>query len=89
MKNYPPTDAFRRAVVIREQMDKLTAELDSLMGSMGAEGEQVKPVARAKMSPETRAKIAAKQKENWEKRNAAMAAATPAKGAGKKTKVIA
>jgi hypothetical protein len=68
MKVYPPTDALRRAVVIRDRVQKLdeereslTQELDTILGPGAAS-------TRAKMSPETRAKIAATQKANWAQR---------------------
>jgi len=69
MKKYPSVENLRRAVVLREQLDNINTELEALFeGTTSKEVVELPLLVRSKMTPETRAKIAAKQKANWAER---------------------
>jgi hypothetical protein len=74
---------LRRAAEIKEQLEKLNAELNSLFGATTAKPATTS--GKGKMSPAGRAKVAAAQKARWAKIKAAKgpAAVKPAKKARK------
>jgi hypothetical protein len=89
--NSPSVTQLKRAIVIAESIQKLQAELDSILGSPAgaasgtttAKPSTAKPAKRGKrtMSPEARERIAAAQRARWAKAKgttgATPAAATP------------
>ena len=79
----PSAATLRRAIEISERIEKLEAELRSVLGGSSAGAASAAPKAapakrgkkRRKMSPEARARIVAAQKARWAKVRAAKAAA--------------
>jgi len=75
----PTTAQLKKAIQIAEQIDKLQAELDSVLGTEVGNGKisasskggsspaPKKRRKKSKMSPEGRARIAAAQKLRWAK----------------------
>jgi hypothetical protein len=89
----PTLAQLKEAVAIAEEIEKLTSQLNSLIG--GAELPAAAPKAAAapvaktgkrQMSPEARARIAAAQRARWAKSKglSSPAAKTPAVAPGKK-----
>lgn len=87
----PSIDQLKRALAISEQIEKLQAELASILGSRAtapasapAKTETPKPAKSGKrtMSPEARARIAAAQRARWAK-SKGQPSAEPAKVAPK------
>ncbi len=69
----PTAEQLRRALEIREQIDRLEKELQEILAGISVEtgiAEQKKEKPRKKgkrtMTPEARAKIAAAQRARWE-----------------------
>jgi len=91
----PTIPQLKHAITLSEQIEKLQAELASLLGGSGRVSAPVKaaPVAKAKkggMSAEGKARIAAAQKARWAKIKAGQpAAATAAAPKKKKRKISA
>jgi hypothetical protein len=74
----PTIEQLKRAIEIREQIDRLEKELAEILGG-AAVPESASPVGkRAKvkkarkryLSPEARARIAAAQRERWQRQKA-------------------
>ena len=71
---------LKRAATLAEQIEKLQAELSSLLGGATVSAVAAdKPGAKRNMSPEGRAKIIAAQKARWAKFHAQQQKAKKAK----------
>ena len=89
----PSIDQLKRAVQISEQIERLEADLDSILGNQpiprtkssndveGPSGRQ-----RRTMSPEAREKIAAAQRRRWAKSKGQSSAAKSSSKPAKKSK---
>ncbi len=67
-----PIEKLKKAVGIREQIDQLTAELNSLLGTSDSglkHGLYVNPPRKRELSASGRARIAAAQRLRWSKYN--------------------
>jgi hypothetical protein len=89
---------LRRALEIKEKIEALEAQLNSMLGTSAPAAAKPAPVAkkaggRRPMSPEARARIVAAQKLRWAKiraqAKAKPAAATPAKAPKRKVSAAA
>lgn len=80
---------LKRAANLKDKVEALTKQLDSLLGSSTL-ANVATPKAKRKMSASARAKIAAAQKARWAKtKTSAPVAKTPAKPVVKKSKISA
>ncbi len=71
---------LKRAATLAEQIEKLQAELSSLLGGGAVAAVSAnKPAAKRNMSPEGRAKIIAAQKARWARFHAQQQKAKKAK----------
>ena len=70
---------LKRATEIREQIDRLEAELARLAGGAAPFAVAAAPVRKGTMSPEGRARVAAAQRRRWAKVKAVKKPAPKAK----------
>ena len=75
---------LKRAAAIKEQIEELNKELQSILGASAKSGAA--PTKMATMSAAVKKKIAAAQKARWAKLKASRPATAPVKPAGKPTK---
>jgi hypothetical protein len=65
---------LKRAVTVRERIEKLEQELQAILGDAPTEGSSTGKVGRRKMSASARAKIGAAQRARWAKQKNGAAA---------------
>jgi len=81
--SYISVQQLKRAVVVREQIEELEAELVAILGESHATGASASANGhggRRKMSAAARAKIGAAQRARWAKQKKGTPAAAPKKG---------